>query len=190
MTRDELVLNIADKAVSTLSLNQRDSLLLDWWGLGDDDPAWGRLPLELRGELQTRDEPTDPQDRRYDPLLSVALARGYRGMTNEYLRRKAQALGIDAGVISGEPELLEVCPCCLYRTLRERGGYDVCPVCQWEDDGQRRLDEYSHPNKMTLREGRSNFAAARASTPDAPGAVRALLREAYVRSDEDVALSS
>ena len=28
------------------------------------------------------------------------------------------------------------CPCCGYRTLQERGGYDICPVCFWEDDGQ------------------------------------------------------
>ena len=28
------------------------------------------------------------------------------------------------------------CPCCHFRTLSERGGFDVCPVCFWEDDGQ------------------------------------------------------
>ena len=29
-----------------------------------------------------------------------------------------------------------ICPCCQYRTLTERGGFDICPVCFWEDDGQ------------------------------------------------------
>lgn len=28
------------------------------------------------------------------------------------------------------------CPCCGCKTLPERGGYDICPVCFWEDDGQ------------------------------------------------------
>jgi len=28
------------------------------------------------------------------------------------------------------------CPCCGYKTLNERGGYDICAVCDWEDDGQ------------------------------------------------------
>ena len=28
------------------------------------------------------------------------------------------------------------CPCCGCRTLAERGGYEICPVCFWEDDGQ------------------------------------------------------
>jgi hypothetical protein len=31
------------------------------------------------------------------------------------------------------------CPCCGRRTLPERGGYDICGVCGWEDDGQ---DDY------------------------------------------------
>jgi Cysteine-rich CPCC len=28
------------------------------------------------------------------------------------------------------------CPCCGCRTLAERAGYEICPVCYWEDDGQ------------------------------------------------------
>jgi len=37
----------------------------------------------------------------------------------------------------------------------------ICPVCFWEDDAfvGDRLDEPSVCNKMTLRKGRSNFAA-------------------------------
>ena len=28
------------------------------------------------------------------------------------------------------------CPCCRYKTLDSRGGFEICPVCFWEDDGQ------------------------------------------------------
>ena len=28
------------------------------------------------------------------------------------------------------------CPCCGHPTLDERGGYDICGECGWEDDGQ------------------------------------------------------
>lgn len=51
------------------------------------------------------------------------------------------------------------CPCCDHFTLDERGGYDICPVCFWEDDGLDvdQLDVRSGPNHMTLREGRHNF---------------------------------
>jgi hypothetical protein len=33
-------------------------------------------------------------------------------------------------------DLPVLCPCCLSRTLAERSGYEICPVCFWEDDGQ------------------------------------------------------
>jgi len=28
------------------------------------------------------------------------------------------------------------CPCCRYLTLQDRGGFEICEVCFWEDDGQ------------------------------------------------------
>jgi Cysteine-rich CPCC len=28
------------------------------------------------------------------------------------------------------------CPCCGHLTLCGRAGYEICPVCFWEDDGQ------------------------------------------------------
>ncbi|MEV0490026.1 CPCC family cysteine-rich protein [Streptomyces atratus] len=28
------------------------------------------------------------------------------------------------------------CPCCGFVTLGERGNYEICSVCFWEDDGQ------------------------------------------------------
>ena len=28
------------------------------------------------------------------------------------------------------------CPCCGYPTLSERGRYEICGLCFWEDDGQ------------------------------------------------------
>ena len=51
------------------------------------------------------------------------------------------------------------CPCCDYYTLDERGGFAVCPVCYWEDDGQDldQLDVTSGPNHITLRTARQNF---------------------------------
>ena len=31
---------------------------------------------------------------------------------------------------------LYTCPCCGHATLPERGGYEICRKCGWEDDGQ------------------------------------------------------
>lgn len=52
------------------------------------------------------------------------------------------------------------CPCCHFLTLEERGGYDICGVCFWEDDGQD--DPYADgdrggPNPCSLSEARVNF---------------------------------
>ncbi len=57
------------------------------------------------------------------------------------------------------PEGRSQCACCDYYTLTERGGFAVCPVCYWEDDGQDldQLDVNSGPNHITLRTARENF---------------------------------
>jgi hypothetical protein len=53
------------------------------------------------------------------------------------------------------------CPCCGLKTLRERGGFEICPVCFWEDDGQddENADEVlGGPNgEISLTQGRANY---------------------------------
>lgn len=53
------------------------------------------------------------------------------------------------------------CPCCRYKTLGERGDFDICPVCFWEDDGQDDQDAdiiRGGPNgPLSLTQARSNF---------------------------------
>jgi hypothetical protein len=63
------------------------------------------------------------------------------------------------------------CPCCGYLTLPQRGGYDVCPVCRWEDDGQDEHDaslpseSRGGPNRgLTLLQARENFRILGASS--------------------------
>jgi hypothetical protein len=59
------------------------------------------------------------------------------------------------------------CPCCGYLTLPERGGYDICPVCFWEDDGQDDHDAdvvRGGPNHgLSLSVARQNFTKIGAS---------------------------
>lgn len=59
------------------------------------------------------------------------------------------------------------CPCCGFKTLSERGGYDICPVCFWEDDGQDENDAEvvrGGPNGwLSLSEARANFQDCGAS---------------------------
>ncbi|WP_043177530.1 CPCC family cysteine-rich protein [Streptomyces sp. NRRL F-2890] len=53
------------------------------------------------------------------------------------------------------------CPCCGFITLSVRGGYEICPVCFWEDDGQDDQDADTvrgGPNgRLSLTRARKNF---------------------------------
>ena len=55
------------------------------------------------------------------------------------------------------------CPCCHCRTLQQRGGYDICPICFWEDDGQDDADADTvrgGPNGLlSLTMARQNYIA-------------------------------
>lgn len=56
---------------------------------------------------------------------------------------------------------LHSCPGCGYPTLSERGGYEICEVCNWEDDNQddKNADEiWGGPNSnLSLTENRLNI---------------------------------
>jgi hypothetical protein len=53
------------------------------------------------------------------------------------------------------------CPCCKYKTLHGRGGFEMCPVCWWEDEGQgeHNVDQVrGGPNgTLSLRQAQDNF---------------------------------
>ena len=53
------------------------------------------------------------------------------------------------------------CPCCGYPTLSERGGYEICWLCNWEDDGQddpHAEEVWGGPNgPYSLAAARANF---------------------------------
>ncbi|MBU9132917.1 hypothetical protein KTD17_07875 [Burkholderia multivorans] len=65
------------------------------------------------------------------------------------------------------------CPCCRSKTLRERGGFEICSVCFWQDDGQDDEDAdkvLGGPNgDLSLTAGRANYRSFGASrTQDLP----------------------
>ncbi len=71
------------------------------------------------------------------------------------------------------------CPCCRCFTLMGRGGYEVCPVCYWEDDGQDDHDAdvvRGGPNAdLSLVSARQNFTREGAVSPEFKDSVRAAL---------------
>ena len=75
---------------------------------------------------------------------------------NQAWQRVIADLGVDA-VVDGLVEPRVACPCCGYRSLGQRGHYEICQICFWEDEGDSPLDPRGGPNHMTLREARENF---------------------------------
>ena len=108
------------------------------------------------GEHQRRNRNRKQQRIGYHLFLSGAdhLKNNFRGVKNDYIAKLLYEL-LDTDVsIEGSAENLFKCPCCQYKTLDMRGEYEICPVCQWEDDGNDddSLYRYSSPNRMPLFE--------------------------------------
>jgi hypothetical protein len=53
------------------------------------------------------------------------------------------------------------CPCCGYPTIPERGAYEICSLCAWEDEGEP-VDPatvtHGANHDYSLAEARANFA--------------------------------
>jgi hypothetical protein len=62
----------------------------------------------------------------------------------------------------GEKEKTNRCPCCKFKTLHGRAGYEICEICFWEDDGQDEHDAEEvrgGPNgTLSLRQAQINFS--------------------------------
>lgn len=158
MNRDEAIKIICEKKVMELSKEKREELLLNWWGIDNEDPEFTRLPEKLQQEILESDEPiTVATDLRYNPLLIEVLKYDFIGVKNEYLSEVLSKMIFEEVEVGGKEEILFACPCCLYQTIKERGQYKICPVCFWEDDGSNDPNLYSSVNHMTLSEGKTNF---------------------------------
>jgi hypothetical protein len=79
-----------------------------------------------------------------------------------WFERYMRQLGEASVVKPPRQGLRYACPCCLYLTLHERGGFSICKVCFWEDDGQDDHDAglvRGGPNgSLSLEAARQNFA--------------------------------
>ena len=77
----------------------------------------------------------------------------------------------------GQPTGLPLrCPCCGFKTLSERFCFEICIVCDWEDDGQDDHDAEVFPGgpngSLSLTEARANFRRFEACDERSIGSVR------------------
>lgn len=156
--RKEAIKIILENDITKLTRDEREALILNSWGMDELDPEFHFFSKSLQHELLTSDGPTnDVMDFRYNKLLLIGAEGSFYGIPNEYLSKLVSKIVGGNIVVEGYVEKLVPCPCCNYETLVQRGEYDICPVCFWEDDGSDNPSQYSGPNHMTLSEGRGNF---------------------------------
>jgi hypothetical protein len=94
---------------------------------------------------------------------------------------------------SPEDAVAIACPCCRNLTLGGRGGFEICPVCFWEDDGQDDQDASlarGGPNgTLSLVEARKNFLAYGACDESSKRNVRPPTPREQANQDESTSSS-
>lgn len=158
ITRLTAIKNIAESYLDTLTIEERDSHILNWWALDESNPNFLGLSTKLQKLILNYEEPPkNIESLLADELILVGLKSSYIGVTNDYLAEQLAKLGYETYEVEGDIEHLNVCPCCEYRTLSTISDYDICELCMWEDDGTAAAESYSHPNHMTLSTAKKQF---------------------------------
>ncbi|GEN74246.1 CPCC family cysteine-rich protein [Chryseobacterium lathyri] len=85
------------------------------------------------------------------------LKEKYIGLKVSYIEEKIKTQYQLSINVNGIPKELFPCPCCNYKTIKDKGNYEICKVCFWEDDGNDDKSKYSQVNHMTLGEAKDNF---------------------------------
>jgi hypothetical protein len=163
LNRAEAISTLVAALAAGLTPGEREDALVAAWSLRETAPEFLALPEELKRRMVELEEPENPDDPAYAPLLALALRWPFRGVLNSWLEERLASLGIRA-TVEGPIEPTVTCPCCGFFSLTDRGDWEICRVCQWEDTGDD-LDVHSGPNHMTLREGRANFVRSGVCDP-------------------------
>lgn len=84
-----------------------------------------------------------------------------KGLQQNFFEETMKQMDRDSIFAEAQVGVRYKCPCCDYKTLESRGGYDICPVCFWEDDGQDDADANTNrffgPNHISLTLARKNY---------------------------------
>lgn len=100
----------------------------------------------------------DFDDAKNNSSIILFINSTYIGVKNDYLIAEIfEMLNVIVIIPDAEDLSLERCPCCEYKIIKDRGHYEICSICFWEDDGSDELERYSPPNHLSLKEAKINF---------------------------------
>ncbi|AGL16157.1 CPCC family cysteine-rich protein [Actinoplanes sp. N902-109] len=93
------------------------------------------------GSLHRDHGEADPYDRdsaavTHQPTEDVSVQEDLAGCRTDWLPQYVSMKNVFAAVRDAP----YTCPCCGHATLSERGSYEICDECGWEDDGQDNHD--------------------------------------------------
>ena len=82
-------------------------------------------------------------------------------LNGSWIRWYSQQLRQNSVCAPAQPGHLYACPCCGHNILKQRGAFEICDQCYWQDDGQDDADAdvvRGGPNgHLSLSMARANF---------------------------------
>lgn len=114
---------------------------------------------EIFEYLELIDIPTNPNIHDLRKEVFDFVSEINKGVSNGYLSEIYYTLTGHRVEVIGNAEDVYQCACCGFKTLSEKygiddGGYDICDVCGWEDDGTTEYNLYSSVNRTTIQDKR------------------------------------
>lgn len=123
----------------------------------DLNSAINILSLDEYSKMTIKERKKMIDEEGFEEELFEYLKDRYIGIKVSYIEEKIRNFYQMPINVNGVPKELFTCFCCNYKTILERGNYQICKVCFWEDDGGNYILKYSHVNHMTLKEAKNNF---------------------------------
>ncbi len=89
------------------------------------------------------------------PSLMFHEAMGFEEVGQQIIRGGEIKVSLQTRTITDET----LCPCCGRFHFEEKGAYEICPICGWEDDPVQRRDPdfEGGANSMSLSEARRKY---------------------------------
>lgn len=127
------------------------------YGHSGDSEVWENMD---EGTLtRTKEMLDDMHKRKIDMADAVFVINqeGYIGSSTRSEIAYAVARGKDVYYLESPAE--KRCPCCGKYYFTEKNAYEICPVCDWEDDPAQRREEdlAGGANRLSLKEARKQW---------------------------------
>lgn len=160
ITRKEARQLLRRRIAKTFTRYERRAILEELWMYIDGEERFDAedlafYPKEIRDEMLMQDVPSDPDDPKYDFIITERVSPHlYLGVKNNYLLKLLREDGMKIDHVVGENEKLDACLCCNYRTITPgiEGRGETCPVCCWINTSEK-------ANRLSLEDARKNFKA-------------------------------